>query len=1013
MRTGNVRRQARGGNAGMRGPAALAVAAGLALAAFAGGGVSFGQEAPAVPDQKTILDFETAEEIDSLRRTAENMELDIVQDNAVTRGRSCARIAAMREHDYASLVIADRALLKDADKYEYVGLDVYNGSDRPVTLHLELWDDASVDYQSRSTMDGDPAVERTAVAYPGMNNLFWRIDMPRRNAKEGQDWRILKKEDIVDRAALKQIKIFFQPHKGDQDTFLWVDNLRFVRAHAVGGRMDVPPLPAGAIAWKFGNARFCPPGWQAVALEEALPGRPRRARNVIGTGMTEDGDDWPDTLTGNGLYCPQGDFTFRAEAPDGEYWVWLSATRMLRREMIGQPFEIKVGAQTVLHAENSERTYYGTNGIFRYLATQYSRRPNALWLDYVLPEAEEHLCKTAVSGGGVDVRVNNARLAAMVMVPAAAEKEFREWAAAVREARIKDFQRRTWVDLPPAPAKPRDAGAYTLWAADVHEEIRPWSAPPAGSGAPTIAWRGARGERLAQRICVTPWEDLGHGDIGISDFTGPATIPAERVRRYHMNYRFLTGSGGVGEMALLPWTRIRLEPALTWAYWLWLEIPPDAAPGEYAAVISFRPERGGARSLPVRLTVYPFALEDILPVAYGMYYSPWNFAPSKESLPADCKDAAEFVLRLATEQFRFMREIGFTTTQLPTPYVFAGSLRTSQAEPYWQAAAAAGFGRHPEQKLMAASLPLARRVGRDIFYDLDPGKYGYDWLDLHPGDEFSQPAFRGQVLAIFRAYKEWVSKMGLPVAVEVVDEPRETPNPWNRRRDETIRYADWLREAGFSDTFVTFMADTDAGLDYTPIVDHIDIVSVHAWERSRRLIEKARRDGKTLWFYNTGMDRFSWGFYNWAMGSKGRWEWHFCFPGTGSVRGYPNPEQWYTPFTERDGYALHAPYFSYPGGMTFKSVFFTVQQGITDYAYIRTLERAIETAADDAAKAAVVREARDFLAAVRKTIPEFPSIANMVGAGSGALVGTGLETPVAKMTEHWRQHIAGLLTRLQ
>jgi len=60
--------------------------------------------------------------------------------------------------------------------------------------------------------------------------------------------------------------------------------------------------------------------------------------------------------------------------------------------------------------------------------------------------------------------------------------------------------------------------------------------------------------------------------------------------------------------------------------------------------------------------------------------------------------------------------------------------------------------------------------------------------------------------------------------------------------------------------------------DYTTLIDHCDIVSTHGWENSVRMVKETPKRGKTLWIFNNGMGRLCWGFYNWRIGSKGRWE---------------------------------------------------------------------------------------------------------------------------------------------
>ncbi len=192
----------------------------------------------------------------------------------------------------------------------------------------------------------------------------------------------------------------------------------------------------------------------------------------------------------------------------------------------------------------------------------------------------------------------------------------------------------------------------------------------------------------------------------------------------------------------------------------------------------------------------------------------------------------------------------------------------------------------------------------------------------------------------------------------------------------------------------------------------MDIISTHAWKGSAGLIARAHEKGKTLWLYNTGMDRFSWGFYNWRARSEGRWEWHFCTPHDSARGGYPGGE-WYNPFTGVHGFAPNAPPADHPGGMLFQSNFLDVMEGINDYAYLTTLNKAIEAAEADGKRAAAVKEAKAFLAALDRAIPELPGAKGLLNEGDGALVGMGVDDDARLQAPHWRETIAGLLKALQ
>jgi len=390
------------------------------------------------------------------------------------------------------------------------------------------------------------------------------------------------------------------------------------------------------------------------------------------------------------------------------------------------------------------------------------------------------------------------------------------------------------------------------------------------------------------------------------------------------------------------------------------------------------------------LKVYPFQLEEKLPLALGMYYSP----------PADRKVHAE--------QLRFKREIGFTATVLPSPQVTAvngATVALNFSPEVYSAAKAAGMGVHPLQYQMTTTLGGARQIGRRF---LGLGRT----IDDEPGVEMSNPQLKPLFIDYCRKFVDFVKQQDIPVAYEIIDEPREVPNPWNRNLVHTNMYADWQKEGGITTGFVTPMGDTQSGKDYTSLIDHASIVSTHAGKGSEKLMTKTIEAKKPLWLYNTGMDRLSWGFYNWRVESIGRWEWHFCFYEGGSNYGYYNAGEWYNPFTVCDAVAPWAP-ANHPGSMLFKTPFFSVAEGITDSAYIVTLEKSIVAAEGNAAKADAVSKAKEFLGALKKAIPFLPGVKGIASEADGALVGQGLDTPASQMCEQWRRKLAEFIIALK
>ena len=927
-------------------------------------------------EAKILYDFENATDLNEIKAASEGGIFDVVQDNGVTRGTNCLRMVATMGADYAVLGINSRDKLAEFAKYDYFGIDVFNGMQEDIDLMLEFSDVNSKNYPLRCSYLANKV-------HPGRNHLIYRIDQLKRNNKEGRSWDELEPQDKIRKDSLTVIKLMFTPPKQGGDTKLWIDSLSLLPESAANPTVKLT-LPKSAIGFKFGNKAYCPSGFTVVG-----------AKDMTGAGVQEIGAGWPDNLTGNGVTAP-GEFSYTINAPAGKYLVWLSAGKLYEGNRFQSPYVLRLDNKVLLEEKLSEREFYGEKGIFRFMRTQYSERPNALWLDYVEPEAQEFTGELTIGASAPQLTVSNMRLSALILVPAGDAAGFTDLCSNIRKERMALFSANTYVKPQVKPTKKSSDGAFTMWFPPSQDAIRPWSDPSTQKGdGKECQWSATPGERVIQQICVTPWQDLGMGDITVSDLKGPGTIAATNVRKYYMNYRFQEGS--VGEMSLLPWTKIRFEPGITWAYWMWLQVPADALPGTYTGSITFASDKGGKKQIPLKLTVQSFTLISSLPASLGMYYGPWQFTPA--SIPEGFASVADFKLNQLKEQFAFMRDVGFTAVPLPMPAYVNGALRSDDVMPYWQAAKAAGFGANPAQKCMVSQLGIARGIARAV---IGPK------VDQNPGSELHIAGFEESYKTAMRQYKKWLDEMKMPVAMEVVDEPREVPNPWNRNLDDTIRYATWLKELGF-DTFVSFMADGNSGKDYTTLTDSIGIVSIHAWELCAKLMAKARQTKKEVWLYNVGMDRLSWGFFNWANESKGRWEWHFCFYEEGSAVGHPNPNEWYTPFTTLAGYANHAPYCDSKGGMTFRTDFLNAAQGITDYAYICTLEQAITANVSKPAKAGVVKQAQDFLASVRKTIPPFIATRGMVSPDQGALVGKGLDTPLAAMSESWREKIALLL----
>ena len=939
---------------------------------------------------RLLYSFENPGEAAQLLRFSDSVALDVVADNGVTEGARCARLTAAKGAPFAGIQLGSAAV-KDWRGFDYFAVDVFTDDEHPYEVALELWDAASRNYATRCTFEG-------AKTRAGRQTLMWRINRAKRNGKEGRDWEELQPADKIDMAALTRVKIFLTPRR-DRDAVLWIDNLRLMQEDAAKPKMRVA-LPAGATGFDFGGGSSGVAGFRAVPPDTAFT--PERGYGFASTqGLVKGGEGWPDALAGTFVAAPPGrPIEFRARVPDGRYLVWIAAGKIIRPDLPDRRFRLRVGDAVLCDELPTVEELHSGKYLYRFLETGYSEKPDALWRRYIDRMYPSHTAEVTVSGGVLTVEAVNHFLSGLILVPAAEKPAFTAMAEAIAGTRREAFAKTCIAPRVRKPVRRPGDGDFLLYVPDPAGSVGPHTGPSeAERRRNAIAAAGAPGQRIVMRLAVTPFADLGRCALTVSDLTGPGTIPASAVRGYFSEYR--SDGRSVSESHLVPRLDPEIESGVSRCFWLWMKIPDDAPAGRYAGRLAFRTAAGASVEVPVSLEVYTLRLEPVLPLSLGMYWHERNRPPYPEATRR----------RHLREQLEWMREIGFTAVALPPPAVVGvegGRVRLRFDPTVWEVAREVGMGRHPEQACMANSLGVARGIARRL-----PGSAGAK-VDQQPGLELRQREFAGLYLDAMRQYADLIAKQGLPVAMEVVDEPREVPNPWNRNLADTIAYADLLHRVPGIRTFVTPMGDSNSGKDYTVLLDHVDIMSTHAWKGSQRLLEKTRAaaPGKTLWLYNTGMDRLSWGFYNHRAGSRGRWEWHFCFAEDTAVGGYPGRE-WYNPFTGLHGAAPNAPEAAHRGGFLFQSAFLQVAEGINDAAYLHTLQESLKASGSAGRNPEAVKAAEAFLASLQKAIPLLPDVKGLHGDDAGALVGRGLVDAARHRLDEWRGTWAELIFALR
>jgi hypothetical protein len=757
-------------------------------------------------------------------------------------------------------------------------------------------------------------------------------------------------------------------------------------------------LPPEAIAFSFGPGNLT--GFKAVRQDTAF-GPGSEFGFTVASGMEQGGKDFPDPLSGSHVRWSSGkQRKFVAKVPNGDYLVWLCGGKVLLQNVRTNHlnFRLALNERVIYDEKPTLEEYNGDQYLHRFVWNGSSRRAHATWNDYIAKMYPVTIQRTAVTNGQVEVIAKNFFLSALILVPAAQEADFDELVARIRQKRIGFFERThqkpiqthdTGLAAPPpaggecvvyVPVVPHASGLR-----DLQRSVCPWTVPSAADRKRVkIQAAGARGERVVLQVAVAPYNDLGESELVLSDLKGPGTIPAARIKGYLHNFG---QSGG-----LLPLRRMEVEAGSTISFYLLLQVPDDAKPGRYQGKFTFAPGRGRPVEVPVEFEVYPFALLDPLPLSMGM----WGIGPVPGFLEGEAK------VKYLTDRFeRLRQEVGFTSIELDPPFITAvdaqkGTATIACDPATYLAAKKAGLGACPEQMLLIANMYAA--AGRA--------------LNSVSGESPESPQYKKYFTDAMRQFHEFYTKLGVPVLVIAVDEPREVgKEAWHQGFRSTRAHLQMCHQVPGMVAGLTLMGDGSGG----HLVSDCDVVSTHAWEESKKIIRDTLQLNKRLWFFNSGLDRYTWGFYSWKMMCTGCWQWHFYWSqDPAHTGGYPGEEfdnMWTR--SREYGYCLPGPYNDprFKGGIIFERPLLEAGEGITDYAYVLTLEKALKQEYRDE-KAKVADEAKKFLVDLRNAIPKFSDIRGLAPGSTGADVGLGMNEYACEHVENWRNTITGFLKKL-
>jgi len=464
---------------------------------------------------------------------------------------------------------------------------------------------------------------------------------------------------------------------------------------------------------------------------------------------------------------------------------------------------------------------------------------------------------------------------------------------------------------------------YTVYANNYTVDIYPNSRPSQSDLKRPLGSFGTPGEFKPITLCVLPETDQSSITVSVSELKGPAeSIPAENVSVRHVKYEYVP----IGVQWFVKGRYLVKGPADGFAgiprmFWITVKIPETAAPGVYKGEVTVMAGKSPTK-LPVSVEVFPFKFAEWEEHhTYWMwYYNSYPASPEIDNAMQNLRDHGMNCFDSAD----------------PFPVKYSGgkvSVDFSTAD---------------------RIVPLLKKYGFTSWM-FDSGIQGT--LCELTGKQPWSPAHRaalkqfGEIVAAKAKAGNW------PKLIFTFDEPREDSEPGKMRgwidmkntfeilgEAGIITNPSWAGPGGFKRK-----DDPSKMADYTELISIPYYNTTHAgFPPTQKIIEKVHSLKKPLLLYNCGANRYAFGFLTWQEGAYGNSQFWW-----GAAKyGCPTTE-----------YAASSCAVYGKDGIIDTTNWEHIREGVYDYRYIMTLEKAI--AANKNPGSAEVNAAKAVLAEIK------------------------------------------------
>jgi hypothetical protein len=769
----------------------------------------------------------------------------------VTHGAHSLRISA---NEY----IFSNRLPGDWSGYDALEVDAFVEGDQPVSGSVLVadaaWQKSGGSYWNRHNGTFNLRPRANTISIP-VNGLY-RGEAGSRN------------NDIKSNIDPKQIVRFDLGFKtrGAGPALIYLDHLRLTKESR----------PEGILAFDLGPAsQTVFPGFTAIGpgTVHGKNGATAGLKNAASDGYARD-DVFPTRLYRDALAMDGQTLIVDVPAKEAKatwhgwvmfndlgYWGGEQATFRTRK--------ILANGQVVFTEDRGEAG--PTDYLYRFERLE-PRPGDALWPTYMAPLFTPRRFTCTPQGGRIELRFQadagqSSKVAAVILYPDAIRADAEKWIEQVEARNRAEFESRAVfiggkdrAGEPPAEAREK---GYWLGFPGLEQDVTFLDAPGAAEG--SMARAAARGQRVSFTFAVRPLKDFaGPVRLTATDLHSDAgSIQAGDIdlRYVHQgtirNFNDIAYTIGPDTVRPVDGAELGLAKALTRQFWITVHVPDDAKPGRYTSTVTLA--AGGLKiELPLTVDVQPFALDE--PDFVMGYFGTDVPRPVREARGAEAW----------RDLFRVLREAGMNS--------FSGGpgVRFS------------GLDASDNPRLDFAACDEFMRLAREAGFTKEVNAYGGPGMvsGLHDSyvigetgrawERKTDKPFPELLKIVWAAVRDHAKEQNwLPIAYEMTDEPRVLATA--EKQVELMRlYREHVPFVNIGGSYsVEWHKNTPLDLATQEIFKTLNWSSLNV--QSETDLEKAREFGKSLYIYNQGRSRYSFGAYQWAemhKGIKGRMQWH-------------------------------------------------------------------------------------------------------------------------------------------